>query len=428
MDTAVWQLAGLAVLILLSGFFSGTESAFTSLTSTQVHALQERYPILGRRVSRLMTMPGRLLSTILIGNNLVNVAAASLATVIATNFFGSYGPGIATGGLTFVILIFGEVTPKQLAITHNELVTAYTSTLILTLEFALRPLVLLVAGVSRFINRLSGGEGDRQGLTPDGILSVVRHAASVGVLTPQESWFVKNVLRFHEVSVSMIMTHRTRVFSLDRQTPLEQVLEETMDKGFSRIPVYDGDPERIVGIALVRDVVRALSTNATKSSARRPSGKKLKDVTIPAIYVPENRKIQEMLTEFRRQHQHMAIVLDEYGGLAGIVTLEDIVEEILGEIYDENELREQERIAEHSPGVWTIAGDTPLHAINEYLGTKFEYRKDVQTVGGFLADIGGHIPTQGEVIETSEGTFTIKRISRKRVLEVTFEKPSREFG
>lgn len=412
MPNTTLQFAGLGMLILLSGFFSGIESAFTSLNSAQVHAMRERFPRGAARVERLMTRPDRLLSTILIGNNLVNIAAASLATVISTAYFGEYGPGIATGGLTLIILMFGEVTPKQIAIAHNEFVAIHTSRVIVILEVVFRPLVILVSAVSRSMTRLSGGKKPG-GPTAKGILSVVRHAASVGILTSQESWFMKNVLRFHEVTVSMIMTHRTKVFSMDRSKSLQEVLELSIEEGYSRFPVYDSDPERIVGIALVRDVVRAVS--------RGESDHTLKDVMLPAIFVPENRKVQQMMSEFRREHQHMAIVLDEYGGLAGIVTLEDVIEEILGEIYDENETREQERILPRGDGSYAIAGDTPLYSLNERLSTHFEQNRNVQTVGGFLTELSGHIPAEGDRIRSEDGTFTVERMARKRVLEVRFE-------
>ena len=410
------QTVSLGVLNVLSGFFSGTETAFTSLTSAQVHALQEEYGRLGRSVAHLMTMPDRLLSTILIGNNLVNIGAASLATVIATRLFGDYGPGIATGGLTLIILVFGEVTPKQIAIAHNGFVAAHASRIIIALEIAFRPLVLLVAAASGVITRLTGGAPSRSP-TAEGILTVVKHAASVGVLTPQESWFMKNVLRFHEVTVGMIMTHRTRVLSFDRRTPVRDVLDDAIEAGYSRVPVYDSDPERIVGIALLRDMMKSVNDGNKRI--------RVSDVMKKAIFVPETRKVQQMMQEFRAEHQHIAIVLDEYGGLAGIVTLEDAIEEILGEIYDENETREREGIVRRPDGTWNIAGETSIHAINDRLGTSLEVTRNAQTAGGFVADLAGHIPAEGAVIETDEGQFVVERISRKRVLEVRFEPAGR---
>lgn len=410
------QAVGLGVLIVLSGFFSGTETAFTSLTSAQVHSLQEKYDRLGRNVARLMTMPDRLLSTILIGNNLVNIGAASLATVIATRLFGDYGPGIATGGLTLILLVFGEVTPKQLAIAHNGFIAVHASRVIIALEVAFRPLVLFVAGASQLVTRMTGGTPSRHP-TAEGILSVVKHAASVGVLTPQESWFMTNVLRFHEVTVGMIMTHRTRVLSFDRRTPVREVLNEAIEAGYSRVPVYDADPERIVGIALLRDMMKSVNNGEKRT--------RVSDVMKKAIFVPETRKVQEMLQEFRAEHQHMAIVLDEYGGLAGIVTLEDVIEEILGEIYDENETREREGIVRRPDGTWNITGETSIHAINDRLGTNLEVTRNAQTAGGLVADLAGHIPAQGDVFDTDEGRFVVERISRKRVLEVRFEPAGR---
>lgn len=409
--TGILLLAG---LLALSGFFSGVETAYTSLSPSQLHSLTDRWPKQGALVQRLIERPDRLLSTILIGNNLVNIAAASLATVLATSYFGATGPGIATGALTILVLIFGEVTPKQIAIIHNERIACYTAVLISVLEMVFLPLVLFVSSISSALSRLSGGTR-RRTPTPEGILSMVRHAASMGVLSSNESWLVKNVFRFNDVTVSMIMTHRTKVFSLDKNSLVSEVLPDIFRRGFSRFPVYDQDPERIVGIVHARDLAQSVS-----SGDEAGSGLRLKDVMMSPIFVPETHKVETMLAQFRRERKHLAVVLDEYGGLAGIVTLEDVIEEIFGEIYDESDLNEKERIVAHPDGSYRIAGSTPLYTVNERLSVSFPHRRNVQTIAGYISERIGRIPHADETVETPHGMFRIEEISRKQVLSVRF--------
>lgn len=404
----------LAGLLALSGFFSGVETAYTSLSPTQLHSLTDHWPKQGLRVQKLIQRPDRLLSTILIGNNLVNIAAASLATVLATQRFGEAGPGVATGLLTIFVLIFGEVTPKQIAIVHNERIACYTALLISVLELVFLPLVLFVSWISNAISRLSGGNRHRTP-TPEGILSLVRHAASVGVLSKNETWLVKNVFRFNDVTVSMIMTHRTQVFSLDKNTRVGDVFPSVLRRGYSRFPVYDRDPERIVGVVHARDLAEGISSDDDTNSELR-----LKDLMMSPIFVPETHKVEAMLAQFRRERKHLAVVLDEYGGLAGIVTLEDIIEEIFGEIYDESDLREKERIRAQEDGSYRIAGDTPLYAVNEHLTVNFPHRKNIQTIAGYISERIGRIPQASETVDTPYGVFVIEEISRKQVLTVRF--------
>ncbi len=401
-------------LLGLSGFFSGVETAYTSLSPSQLHGITDRWPRQGKHVQKLIQRPDRLLSTILIGNNLVNITAASLATVLATRYFGDSGPGIATGVLTLFILIFGEVTPKQIAIVHNERIACHTARLIRILEILFLPLVLFVSWVSSGISRLTGGSTHRTPTT-EGILSLVRHAASVGVLSSHESWLVKNVFRFNDVTVSMIMTHRTQVFSLDKNTLVSDVFPVILNRGFSRFPVYDRDPERIVGVVHARDLAQSVSSDESSIGDLR-----LKDVMMSPIFVPETHKIQAMLAQFRRERKHLAVVLDEYGGLAGIVTLEDVVEEIFGEIYDESDQGEQQRIVHQPDGSYRMAGDTPLYAVNDYLAVNFPHRRNIQTVAGYISEKIGRIPQASERVETPFGAFSIEEISRKQVLSVRF--------
>ncbi len=403
----------LGVLLVLSGFFSGTETAFTSLSPAQAHDLERRHPNRGRVVSRLFARSDRLLTTVLIGNNLVNVAAAAVATVLTISLFGVGYEWAVTAVLTVVLLIFGEVTPKQLAIAHNESWVLHTCRLIVALEIIFTPVIWFVSAASNGIVRVAGGRA-RAELTPRGLLSMVDHAETVGVVEADQGKMLRSVLRFSDVPVSAVMTHRTRVFSVDRSRKIAEVIEALIESGYSRIPVYEDDPERIVGIVLLRD--------AAREHAKGGKDIPLREIMVEPIYVPENRRIDQMLAQFRRAKLNIAVVLDEYGGLAGIVTMEDIVEEILGEIYDENEQREREKITVEGRNTFLIVADIPIYVLNDALDIELPSSRNAQSLGGYLADLAGHIPAAGEIFETTAGRFEVVSTSRRHIVTVRFHR------
>ena len=412
--TASFVLLG--VLLILSGFFSGTETAFTSLTPAQVHDMRKLSPKRGMIIDRLMRRPARLLTTVLIGNNLVNVGASAVATVLTITLFGSGYEWAMTAVLTVLLLIFGEVTPKQLAIAHNEAWVLFTCRFVNVLAVTFAPVIWFVTFFSSAIARLAGAK-QRTEITPRGLLNIVDHAETVGAIEADQSKMVRSVLRFSEVSVSAVMTHRTRVFSLDRNLRLDSAIETILESGYSRIPVYDEDPERIVGIVLMRDAMSEFAKHEESSTLRQ--------VMVEPIYVPENRRIDQMLAQFRRGKLNMAVVLDEYGGLAGIVTVEDIVEEILGEIYDENEQKEREKITREAKNTYLIIADIPIYVLNDALDIELPHSRNVQSLGGYLADLAGHIPAPGETFETPAGRFEVVTTSRRHIVSVRFHRTPR---
>ncbi len=403
----------LAVLLVLSGFFSGTETAFTSLSPAQAHDLKRRHPNRGRIISGLFARPDRLLTTVLIGNNLVNVAATAVATVLTISLFGAGYEWAVTAVLTVVLLIFGEVTPKQLAIAHNEGWVLHTCRLVSVLEVVFAPVIWFVSTVSNGIARVAGGRR-RAELTARGLLSMVDHAETVGVVEADQGKMLRSVLRFSDVPVSAVMTHRTRVFSVDRSRKIGDVIDALIESGYSRIPVYEDDPERIVGIVLLRD--------AARKHAHGGRDTPLREIMVEPIYVSENRRIDQMLAQFRREKLNIAVVLDEYGGLAGVVTTEDIVEEILGEIYDENEQREREKITPEGQATFLIVADIPIYVLNDALDIRLPSSRNAQSLGGYLADLAGHIPAAGEVFETAAGRFEVVSTSRRRIVTARFHR------
>ncbi|MBN1837840.1 MAG: HlyC/CorC family transporter [Spirochaetales bacterium] len=411
----IFQLLLLAGLVLLSGFFSGSETAFTSLSAVQVHRLEESGGKRGRLVARLTARPDALLTTILVGNNLVNVAAAAIATQLAIRWLGNTAVGVVTGVMTLVILVFGEVTPKHLAIQNNEWVCLHAARAITALSYVFRPVVVVIGALSRLFTRLFRS-GRRAPVTLQDILRTIHVAETLGVLEPYEKEMVAKVFRLNDVSLRTIMTHRTEVFSLAQDRTLGEVVDQIIARGFSRIPVYDRDPENITGIVLARDVLRELRHGRLNTPLRQ--------LMMPPIVAPEWKKADEMLVEFRRKQLNIAVVLDEYSGLAGIVTLEDIVEEIFGELYDEREPREQARISYLGPERgYLVMADTPIWEIQDRLSIRLPEGWRDETFGAYLADRLGHIPARGEEVQLAGGKVIVERTRANRMVSCRFLLP-----
>jgi len=407
----IFQALTIVVLIFLSAVFSSSETAYTSLSFLKLQELLKYHGRSGRLVKYLSERPNILLTTILIGNNLVNIAASASATQMTIALFGNQAVGIMTGVLTLIILIFAEVTPKHLAILHSDRIALRMAYPIRFLSILLYPVIKLIGFVSIAITSLFSKE-QRSEISLEGILHMVHLAEREGVVENYETRMVKSVFRFNDTQVQTIMTHRTDVFSLDADRSLGEVLKEVTERGYSRIPVHDDNPEHIVGILLVRDMMKYIAEEAEQTLIR--------DIMTQPIFVSETRKVNELFFLFKKEKLNIAVVMDEYGGLAGIVTLEDVAEELFGELYDENEIQGWEKITPLEDGQFRITGDTSLHQLNDRFNISFEHSKYVQTLGGFLIEYLGAIPVQNQKIETPMGSFVVESLNNKRIETVIF--------
>ena len=396
----------LILLILLSGFFSATETAFTSLSMLQIQHMVQKHGKKGRRVKALSGKPDILLTTILIGNNLVNIGASAIATEMTIRLFGSQAIGIMTGVLTLIILIFAEVTPKRIAIIHNEGISLNFGGTIKFLSLLFSPFIRLIGFISSFITRFFASERQHD-VSMEGILHIVNVAGNLGVVKQYEQEMIKSIFRLNDVTAKAIMTHRTEVFSLEKSLSLAEAYPLMIEEGFGRIPVYDKDPEKIVGIVLFKEVAREIVQGRGHLT--------LRSLMLEPPFVPTNRKISEMYERFKQEKLNIAIVMDEYGGLAGIVTQEDIVEELFGELYDENEEKGHERIQHIKKNRYRIKGDTSLKQIEDHLGIDLPHGKYVQTISGYIAEILDRLPQRNETVETDWGELTIEGIVRNRI-------------
>ncbi len=410
------EIGILAGLLLFSAVFSATETAFVSLSIVQIEEIASKKGRRGKLLKKLVNKTNTVLTAILIGNNLANIAASAITTHITIEKFGSRAIGLSTGILTLVILIFAEVTPKQIAIIHNEKITLAMVYFIRIFTFILLPVIKLIGFISSLLMLLFQGE-KKKSVSLDGILYMMRLAENEGVVESYESKMVKNVFRFNDTPIQAIMTHRREVFSLDKSLTIKQAIDSITEKGFSRIPVFHENPEDIVGIVLLKDIVTCMGKNEDYLP--------LTDIMVKPLFVSGNRKVNELFSIFKNEKLNIAVIVDGYGGLSGIVTMEDVTEELFGELYDENEEKGLEKISKVNPGTYRILGDTPVQFINDRLESEIPNNKNARTLAGYLIEYLGNIPVRGQKIETPFGVFTIESVLQNRINSVLLNIPGR---
>ncbi|MDC7225778.1 MAG: hemolysin family protein [Spirochaetales bacterium] len=407
------EFTALIILLVLSGCFSATETAFTSLSSPQVRQVSIQKGRRGRLVKKLAENPDRLLTTILLGNNLVNIAASALATNLTIKMFGSNFIGAMTGILTLIILIFAELTPKRIAIALNVQLSLISAWPVWILSTILRPVIFLISGFSSLITRFVIPK-ETKTISFEALLHMMSAAEEEGLVQNYESEMVKSVFRLNEVSVQAIMTHRTDVFSLNKNMTIEESASLISDSGFSRIPVYDREPENIVGIVLSNDITAHL--------LKMEGERRLAEIMHEPIFTPANRKLHELFNLLKAEKLNISIILDEYGGLAGIVTREDIIEEILGELYDENEDPGIERIQRTDKSSWRIMGDTSLHQFTDTFEIEMPETEYAETIAGYFLEELDRIPRAGDKISFDKYILEIEETEKNRIISILLSK------
>lgn len=406
------ELIALGGLLLLSGFFSGTETAFTSLSLTSIQSLIKRNRKRGTKIEQMVDNPQILLTTILIGNNIVNIGATTLTTTLVIKYFGSFYVGFASGALILFVLIFGEVTPKQIALGKNESICHHTVNYILILSLLFRPLICIISVISNLITGLFVKDSKKQ-ITEEGLIDLVEAGSKLGVVEDYESQMVKDVFRINDTPIHGIMTHRKDVIRMDGNLSTEQIFPELLKEGISRVPIYVDSDENIIGIILFKDIVK-LSPEDKK--------KPIKEFSHKPIFVPGSNKVNELFIRFKVEKLNIAIVLDEYGGLDGIVTREDILEEIFGEMYDENETFEEVPIIQLNNKTWKVAGDSSFYDIEDHIGLEIAHDLGTQTINGYLTEQNGNFPIAGTTIETEEGYWSIEKVESNCISSLIFVK------
>lgn len=406
-----WQVAALVGLIVLSGFFSGSEIAIFRLSKTRRRHLVDEGVRGSKVIDALMRRPNRVLITILIGNNLVNIASASLATVIALDIFGSTGIGIATGVMTFAILVFGEITPKAYASRHSQQVSLRVARPLRTLQLIFLPITIVLEFITDALFRLFGAKrtDERTFMSSDEIRTLIDMGTEEGVLEEDEQEMIHGVISFGELMAKEVMVPRTDLVCLAANATLKDAVDVANKSGYSRLPVYEGNQDNVIGVLYAKDLLKVLSDGQTTGGIR--------DLLRECVYIPQTNTLDDVLTELQDKRVHLAVVVDEYGGTSGIVTMEDLLEEIVGEIFDEYD-RSREAIRPVNENVAFVDARVHVDDVNEALGTDIPEDEAFETIGGFVYQSLGRLAEEGEEFEAHGVRVRIEKVSNRRILRV----------
>ncbi len=392
------QIISLTILLLLSGFFSSAETALFSISKVKARHLAKGDGI-GRLIKRMKDDPHRLLSTILIGNNVVNVGASSLATAVALDYFPGHAVGIVTGVMTFLILVFGEVFPKSIATQNNVFIARLAIYPIYWLSIICYPILLFL----NFIPRITGKIKKSPHVTEEELLTIVEAVEEEGQIKEEEKELIHNIFEFDDSAASEIMTPRGDVFVIDVDMELD--LSRLLESGFSRIPVIEGDIDHIIGILNIKDLFLH-SISGSEADVRR--------IMRAPYFVPENKKLDSLLQQFKKRRNHMAIVVDEHGGVSGLITLEDALEEIVGDIADETD-KEEPHIVKRKAKEWIVLGKADIDEVNQKIPINIPDSKEYDTFSGYVLYKTGVIPQENEEILIDGFSFTVMEVDGVRI-------------
>ena len=405
------ELIVLLVLLILSAVFSGSETALITISIARVESLIEEDRRGAKTLLKLKSDTPRMLITILIGNNLVNIAAASMATVLATEWFGHIGPGIAVGILTIVILIFGEITPKSLATRYSEKISLFIAPFIFGLMRILFPLVLMLDRFTTWVNR-NFEMASEPTVTESELIRMLGHGEKEGTIERGERELIERVFEFNDLTVSDVMTPPHNIFALDGSRSVRDVLPEVMAQPYSRIPVFVEQPDKISSVLFLRGLLEA--------NARGEEDVSINQIAKEAIFVSQYQPIDELFATLRQEKRQLAIVVDEHGTTRGIVTMEDLIEELVGEIYDESDHSPTE-IDQISEGVIQAAGDTEMRLVSEYFDIE-PPGKPTDTISFWLLSHTERIPKTGENFNFDGLNINVKHASKHRIDVVSISK------
>ncbi len=402
----------LAMLLGLSGFFSSAETAFISSNQIKLKTLAAKGSKNALLVLKIMEKPEKMLSAVLIGNNIVNLSASALATTVIIKLFGNAAIGVATRMLTFLILIFGEITPKSLASKKPESMSLVYAAPIYALMFILTPAIVTINLASGFVLKLLGaGNAPRQDImTEEELRTIVDVSHEEGVIENEERKIINNVFDFAEVLAKDVMIQRIDMVLINIEAGYEEAIEIYRQERYTRLPVYEGNTDNIVGVINVKDLL--LHKSEKKFNIR--------DYMRKPFFTYEYKKIAELLLQMKKSYANIAVVLDEYGMTAGMITMEDILEEIVGEIRDEYDIDEEESFKKIGKDVYLLDGSVKLDEINEKLGTDLNM-EDYESIGGFVMGQLEHLPKVREGVRTEGVRLTVEKMDKARIDKVRLE-------
>jgi len=405
-----WFIGILIFLIACSAFFSASETALTSLSRIRLRNMVEEKVKNADKISKLLDDPTRLLSSILVGNNLANNGASAIATALAIQYFkGDTGSsaGIATAAITVIILIFAEITPKTIAAQRAEKVALAVVNLVAFVVFIARPIVVVLGIATGGLTRILGLNPDEKAplITEAELKTIVNVSHEAGVLQREERAMINNVFGFGYSKAKDVMTPRTDMLALSHDVSYGDFVDAVKQTGFSRMPIYEENFDDIIGILYVKDVFFASEEDFSATKYMRE-----------AFFTYESKPIDELLAEMKFNHLGVAVVLDEYGGTAGLVTMEDLIEEIIGDIEDEYD-NTSENIAIVQENEYIVEGSTRIEDFNEMVGTKLE-SDDVDTIAGYVLMVFGNFPQEGAVTEFDGMRMVVEEMDKNRIAKL----------
>ncbi|MGI6029365.1 MAG: HlyC/CorC family transporter [Candidatus Heteroscillospira sp.] len=406
MNEHITTLVIMAVLVLLSAYFSATETAFSSMNRTRIKSMADYGDKRAQRVLELSSDYDRLLSTILVGNNIVNIGLASIGTALFIKLLGeSYGPSVSTVVVTVVVLIFGEISPKSLAKEDPERFAMLTAPSVAFFIALLRPVNFLFSCWKKLLSRVFNVRSDRR-LTHNELLTLVEEVEQEGGLDKNESELLRSAIEFSELTAADILTPRVDLDAVSLDSTAGEIARMFTSTGYSRLPVYDGSIDRIVGIINQKDFYAAPRLHEENPAA---------DIIKPPLFIPPNTPISRLLRMLQHNKAHMAVVADEYGGTMGIVTMEDILEELVGEIWDEHD-EVIEEIVKKPDGAYRVICSAELHRLFDYFNIRTE--PEASTVSGWVMENLGRVPQLGDSFTADGLAVTVTRTDRQRLLEI----------
>ena len=408
MDSNGTLIVSLVALVLLSGFFSASETAYTSLNRVRVKSQANAGDRRAEKVLALAERYDRLLSGILVGNNIVNILSASLATVLFTRMLGGAGVSVSTAVMTVVVLMFGEIAPKSIAKERPERIAFAFYPVLSAILKLLTPVIFLTTCWQRLIYRVFKPSDDK-GITEEELITIVEEAESGGEIDEHESELIRSAIEFNDLTAEDILTPRVDVAAVEVTDTPDEVAAAFSAHGFSRMPVYEGSIDNIVGILHEKDFYRLRGVES------------LRELMTPPLCVVPTTQLAVLLKLLQKTKNHMAVVMDEYGGVRGIVTMEDILEELVGEIWDEHDVVVED-IAPLADGSLRVSGGASLEDLRERVDIPEEY--DSVTVNGWVTEVLGRFPQPGERFDFQGRNVEVERVGKRRVEQIRICPPS----
>lgn len=409
METSdIIQLVIVIILLSASAFFSSAETALMTSNKLKMRNLAENGDKRAAKVLKVTENTDKMLSAILIGNNIVNLTASSISTTLTLKIFGSKLVGIATGILTFLILVFGEITPKNVASKNAENMALAYIGVISFLVTVLTPVIFIVNTVAKFVISIFNKNGDdNNAVTEEELRAMVEYSHEEGIIENEEKKMIVNVVDFGDTVAGDIMVPRVDMVMVDEKSSYEEILQVFREERYTRIPVYEETPDNVIGILNVKDflLIEDKENFVMKELLREP------------LYTYEYKKTSALMMDMRKTGANIVIVLDEYGITAGLITLEDMLEEIVGEIRDEFDADEDEGITKVSDLEYLIDGSTNLDDINDRIGLSLS-SEEYESIGGLIMEKLGRLPVEGEIINFDNIVLTVKKMDHARIEKV----------